>query len=190
MKEYIPPKQIINISEEELKLKIEKASQAGMRLENFHEKMDEFRKLRDEIIKGLDKDKEKRYQLLNKEITDAEVLVPSIIEFKKVLELLNLPKERIEQILNHENAHANKAEQLETKNFIGFRIRFHVDKNGEIAFSKSAKILSNNNFSKKQILEEDILVAEAPLHYGDRPSNRDKKMIDERMAELDILNQE
>ncbi len=186
MKEYIPPKQIINMSEEELKLKIEKASQAGMKLENFHEKMDGFRKLRDERIKGLDKDKEKRYQLLNKEITDAEVLVPSIIEFKKVLELLNLPKDKIDKILNHENAHANKAEQLETKNLIGFRIRFHTDKNGEITFSKSAKILSNNNFPKKQILEEDILVAEAPLYYGDRPSKRDQKMIDEKRKELGI----
>lgn len=190
MKENISTNLNINISKEELKLKIEKASRAGSKLENFHDKMEEFRNLRDERINGLDKEKEKRYQLLNKEISDAEVLVSSIMEFKTVLELLNLPKEKIEKILNHENAHANKAEQLETKKFIGFRIRFHTNKNGEVTFSKSAKISSNNNFPRKQILEEDILVAEAPLHYGDRPSKRDQKTIDEKKAELDILNQE
>ena len=185
--EYFRPKQNKLLSEGELKNNIARAYQTAIKIDNYDNKIVELRNLRQERIKGLDKEKEQKYQMLNKEITDSEILVQSIMEYQKVLELLGLPKQKIDELLNHENAHANVTEQVASQTFDGFRVRFHKDINGKVSFTPQAKTTTDLSFPEKQRLEEDILVTEAPLHYGDKLSARDKEVIEEAKSRLSKL---
>ncbi len=162
------------ISKEKLRIEIARAFRAAQKMDNYEDKIEELRILRLEKIKGLDSEKEERYQTLRKEIADCELLVKSVVEYKKVLELLPLSKEQINSILNHENAHANIGEQVKTHKIEGFRIRFIKDRNNNIGFMPSVKISTNISAPEKEVLEETILITEAPLNYGDVLSKDDE----------------
>ena len=175
------------LSEEELKLLITKAYQSGLKMENYEKDIEELRLLRKEKRYGLNTEKETRYKELNKKMSECEVLVNTIMEYKKVLELIGLEKEKIDSLLNHENAHANVTEQVKSQSFDGFRIRFYKDKNGNMSLWPSTKTTTDFSFPEKQRLEEDILVNEAPLHYGDTLSKGDKDIIEKaknRLSEI------
>lgn len=173
-----------NIFEEKLKYSIAKAYQTAMNLDNYDQKIIELRNLRQERINGLSKEKEIKFQQLSKEIADSEVVAYGIIEYKKILELLGLSKEKVSELLNHENAHANVTEQVSSQTFDGFRVRFHKDSNGKITFTPSIKTTTDMSFPEKQRLEEDILINEAPIYYGDKLSERDKTVTEEAKRRL------
>lgn len=179
-----------NILEEKLKPLIAKAYQAGFKMENYEKNITELRSLREEKRNGLSIEKEARYNELSKQMSDCEVLVDNVMEYKKVLELIGLEKEKIDSLLNHENAHANVTEQVKSQSFDGFRVRFYKDKNGNMSLWPSIKTTMDFSFPEKQRLEEDILVNEAPLHYGDTPSQGDKDIIEKsrkRLSEISIF---
>src|SRR3989344_7546579 len=89
--------------EENLRRKISKAKQAAVTLEEHEMKTGEFRFLRDQRDEGLGPRLEARYQVLKQGLDDSEVIVSSIMEYKKLLELLRVHPQEIEKILNHEN---------------------------------------------------------------------------------------
>jgi hypothetical protein len=100
------------------------------------------------------------------------------------LELAEFSPEQVDQILNHENAHANVAEQVQSQKFNGYRILFTKDKDGELLVQPFAKLSTDYSFSDEQILEDRMKVIEAPLQYGDRLSPDDKEKIQKLQKSL------
>lgn len=174
--------------EKQLKARVFSAYNNAKSLDNYEEKIAELRKLRTKKIEpNFTPEDEERFHELDKEIKSCEVLVDSVMEYKKLLELFPLSEEKIHSLLNHENAHANTAEKLPSQIFNGFRVRFVKNAEGNVAIKPSAKTSNDYGYPESQRLEEEIQVFEAPLHAGDTLSVSDKANIKELRNKLDNL---
>jgi hypothetical protein len=112
----------------------------------------------------------------------------SLTEFKDLLSLIpGLPPEHVLDILEHENAHANVAEQMETVDFKGYGMVFFQD-NGE-PISVTPVVLTDiiEGANKIKFLEESVHVLEAPDTYGHAMSDDDQR---EAARLKDIYSQE
>lgn len=178
-------------SEKKLDERITKAYRAALPMSEYNDKLKKFKSLcKERDTGGLDADAETEYQSLHKQLEDCEIMVSSVMEYKRLLELIPIPKEEIDETLSHENAHANVAEQSPSIKFIGFVVRFYKDEEGKVCVWPSAEMnYQDVSFAEKQRLQEFILVNRAPLEYGAGPlSDRDEQNIREaekRLAELD-----
>ncbi len=165
--------------EEELKTKIGEAVHYAFPAEQYDKEIERLRGLRKKKNEqGLTSPEEIEYKVLNDQIKSCQVTVKTLSEYRKVLELLEFPKNTIDQIMNHENAHANVAEQLESQIFRGYRIRFLKEQDGRLVIQPQAAVSTNPSFPEKQGIEEEIMVTEAPLYYGDELSISDQKVIE------------
>jgi cell fate (sporulation/competence/biofilm development) regulator YlbF (YheA/YmcA/DUF963 family) len=112
------------------------------------------------------------------------VKLKSLPELQYALEQIDIPKERFLHLLEHENAHANKAESMgtEVRSYVLALLKDNAEKS---KFIVSTRI----RFPKKLIGEERQIakktIAFAPEEYGNRLSKSDK----EKYNELD-LNEE
>lgn len=120
-----------------------------------------------------DKNKEKAGQLLDK----STVIAGNLKEFRLILKNLGLSKEDIEDQLAHENAHANKAESLDSKH-LDYRVTILRGKNGEYLFQPYARIFIPEDWSEEKIKEVWTKIARAPEEYGNKMSPSDIEMID------------
>jgi len=121
----------------------------------------------------------KRFRL---KIEEASVIVEYLEDFKILLRILGQSEDYVRNLVAHENAHANKAEELEGV-FKGYRLVFFREENGTIGFQPFADaepVDTWDNSKKKEVMKEILL---APLVYGDKLSPIDIQNI-KRLDEL------
>ena len=172
----------LNNGDREINLKrmIGKAYKSAMDIDNYYE----LKSLENERTNTLDIEKERRYQVLKKEMKECGVVVYSVIEYKQILDLLPISKEQVYSILSHENAHANVAEQAASIDLEGFSVSFLKNKEGNVTIAPSIKVSTDPSFPRKQILKENIMMTEAPANYGDKLSTGDKEILRHDKDEL------
>ncbi len=169
----------------ELRFRVEKAKGAALFVDEFHEKKKQFNTLQAMRETGtLPKEAEDKYRTLQLELIGGRVDVDNLYEYRKVLELAELSPEQVNNILNHENAHANTADQTQSQKFNGYRIQFTKDRNGDLLVQPFAKLETDYSFSDEQIMKDRMNVLEAPVRYGDRLSGDDKEKIQALQNEL------
>lgn len=168
----------------EFKSKIEKAVSAAFSSEEYEGKIKMlriYRRAQEES--GLSTEELLAYEKLLKEIQNIEIIVPNLSEYKKLLEVAGLNSTAVNQILSHENAHANVAEQLPSQKFHGYKLRFSRE-GEEIIMHPSAVTSNNSEFSRDQQIQEEIWVTKAPKYYGEELSESDQRTIKELHKKL------
>ncbi|MBP9711490.1 MAG: hypothetical protein KBD55_00435 [Candidatus Pacebacteria bacterium] len=162
-------------SEVSMRRKILRGKQVAVKLEEHQARLEEFRLLcaKNEAGTALTADEREKFKFLDDFLDDSEIVVSSIVEYKRLLELLGISKERVYKILNHENAHGNMSQQMPSQKFFGFKVLFYLDEDGELNILPSAYHKEDKSFSEIQRLEESIKTKEAPLHYGSELSSSD-----------------
>lgn len=166
-------------SELSLRNKINDAIESAQTLEEFTFKQNKLKELDFErkVGKKWSKLKEEEYNDLTNDVEKNEIVVSTIMEYRRLLELVSMPEYRINEILSHENAHANVAQQSESIELKGFTIFFFRDKSGKLYIQPSISIDVDWSFPIKKLLNESIQISEAPLHYGDKLSADDTDRI-------------
>ena len=99
----------------------------------------------------------------------ASVHLKNLADFKIALEFLILNKDTVTDILEHENAHANKGEAIGA-NFIKYKLTL-IQKEGRLIASPSA--IFDLDFTDPNIREQLKLITSAPDEYGNRLSDGD-----------------
>lgn len=113
-------------------------------------------------------------KVLNK-FEKTTIKLDSLPEFSYALEKIsNLPKKLVQEVVAHENAHINKAEELGAKD-VGYVIGVFKHENGKIAIFPLAWHIFNKEkgYSKEEIRQISIQISEAPKIYGEKLSPRD-----------------
>jgi hypothetical protein len=114
-------------------------------------------------------------------VEEASIVVEYLKDFEILLRILGQSEDYIRNLLAHENAHANKAEELGGV-FKGYRLVFFRE-DGKIRFQPFADAVpldTWDNSKKKEVMKE---VLSAPLAYGDKLSEVDIHNIN-RLDEL------
>lgn len=120
----------------------------------------------------------------NDKLNLASVLVKTLPEFKILLSKLNLKESDVIDILDHENAHANKAEFLIDKGKMdieieGYAITFIKDGNEDrFIYQPRIRVIYPENLSQTEKSNFRKQVIFAPEEYGNELSENDKKMLD------------
>lgn len=173
--------------EDSLKLKIENAIKSAFPINSYEEQRKKLKELQNkQINEGLSTSEDFLCRILKDQFKSCAVIVQNISEYRKVLELAGLSGKAVDQILSHENAHANVAEQLPSQIFKGYSLRFLKEDDGRIIMHPQALFLRDNSFSEEQLIEDEIKVTEAPIYYGDELSPGDKKSIENLKNKLSI----
>lgn len=176
-----------NISERKdfLKIKVENAIENAFPLEKYEEQRKKLKQLQyKQMNEGLSTSEDTLYIILKDQFRSCAVVVQTISEYRKVLELAGLFGKAVDQILSHENAHANAAEQLPSQIFKGYSLRFLKENGGKIVMHPQVLFSRDNSFSEEQLIEDEIRVTEAPLYYGEELSPGDIKEIERLKSKL------
>ncbi len=112
----------------------------------------------------------------------------NIVEFKELLNQLstkfNLPKEWAEDLLAHENAHANVAIR-QGAIWKGYGVIFMKDDSGQLVNLQPLNFIrSNPEWGPKETLNNSIESTEAPLKYGNALSEGDIEDIKKQKERL------
>lgn len=104
------------------------------------------------------------------------VVAPNLSEYKKLLLAGGLDEQQAEDIVAHENAHANVAEQ-EGWQFEGYGIRVGYDSVGGIIYSPCALLKHYFDEKPDQYLQKVIAITVAPEVYSNELSPSDKAVL-------------
>lgn len=140
-----------------------------------------------ESVRELSLKEKAEYDTLVNRLVDAGITAKTIPEFRALLEQIGLKTKQIEKILAHENAHANKAEEIGgEKSFKGYNINFiksPILKKLFIPFHPTsysqphAIIEPPEGLSTKERADFYKKVLEAPEKYGEELSPDDIKAL-------------
>lgn len=111
----------------------------------------------------------------DKEISDmikkATITVETISEFRLILKILARSDEEIQDILAHENAHANKTETLGVEH-LGYNIII-IKKGDDYLFQPFSEKCTPEEWSEEKKKEAAIQIVLAPEEYGNKLSSGD-----------------
>ena len=128
-----------------------------------------------------------KFNELEKKINEHTVLVKTLNEFRILLELIEVTKLNVNDILEHENAHANKAESL-GGTLDGYMLI--VAKNGNTYwYFPSLHWNIPISWDKIKKIKTMIKIANAPKEYGHMLSESDKEdiqVLQEQLRQLDL----
>ena len=111
----------------------------------------------------------------------------TISEFKELLRLIpGLSEEKVIDILEHENAHANVAQQLDTVEFKGYGAVFFKNDDEIVSVTPTTFIDREAGGDRVQFLLDNMAFLEAPDTYGHHMSDDD---VVERDRLQDIYEQ-
>ncbi len=135
---------------------------------------------------------------IEKEILEHSAIADNLIEFKEMLKQLGQTyREQIENdyenierwaedLLSHENAHANVAQSLNHE-WVGYVQIFYEDNNGNIGIQPAHVTKPRWEWGPKEVLENTIRVVRAPEEYGNKLSDGDKidlERANQRLKEM------
>lgn len=116
---------------------------------------------------------------LEKEFEKTALFLETLPEFDYALNALNLPGDTIKDVVEHENAHANKAEELKA-NEVKYGIGFMRKANGEKAILPFVyhKISGEKEgWSEERQKDANQKITQAPEEYGNKLSPSDIKKL-------------
>lgn len=108
-------------------------------------------------------------------IMNSSITVQTLAEYRMVLENMTNPAEA-EEILAHENAHANIAQSLGA-DFIGYSLLICKD-GDEFVFRGGAPYRLPKEWSAEKKKAAHIRIYNAPEEYGEELSPTDEKVVD------------
>ena len=109
-----------------------------------------------------------------KRMTEATIIVETLPEARRVMEILGFNKNSLIDTLSHENAHGNKAEQLGAKHF-GYKFCLIKTDNGDFLIQPQASIEIPEDWEKGKQDEVLTKIIEAPEEYDNKMSKGDKE---------------
>lgn len=116
------------------------------------------------------------YYSFRDRLDQASVVVDTINEAKRVMELIGFTDDSTIDTLEHENAHANKAMQLGA-NFGGYKFSIVRDIDGGYLITPMAITSIPDDWSDKKREEVETQIIKAPEEYGNRMSEADKQEL-------------
>lgn len=136
-----------------------------------------------ESLRELSPEEKAEYETLVNKLLDAGVTAKTLTEFRLLLEQMGLRPKQVEDILAHENAHANKAEELGgEESFKGYNVNFikaPLLKKLFIPFHPNSYsqphviVKSPEGMSNQERVDFDRKVLGAPETYGENLSPGD-----------------
>lgn len=111
-------------------------------------------------------------------IENATVIVSTIPEARRVMELLNFKPDQVTHVLAHENAHANKAEELGGEH-LGYEFILNRGSEGNILIHAQAKNKIPDGLSEEEEKIFKLKTLFAPEEYGNKLSEADIRDIEE-----------
>ncbi len=161
----------------ELKRKIAVAKAHCLSLEEESEitgKLVEGTRLQTE--RELTDDEVEHYYAFRERLDQASIVVNTLYEARRAMELIGFDQDSLIDILSHENAHANKAMQVGA-NFGGYKFVLVKDMDGGLLIHPMAVISlpEDWNYEKRRELESQII--RAPDEYGNKMSEGDKEEL-------------
>ncbi|MBP6908569.1 MAG: hypothetical protein KBB75_01980 [Candidatus Pacebacteria bacterium] len=135
----------------------------------FNKKIDLFQQPRTpEIQKELDEITEK--------LKKCTVVVQTLLEYKILMEKTGKNYYIVRGVVEHENAHANKASSLDAIHG-GYSLIVSKNEKGGFSYQPTALTGSPDSWDEKRKIETNIKIGSAPKEYGDRLSPSDEKQI-------------
>ncbi|MBA3732942.1 hypothetical protein H0W91_01030 [Patescibacteria group bacterium] len=113
------------------------------------------------------------YYSYRERLDEASILVETLLEAKRVMEILGFDHDSLIDTLSHENSHTNKAMQLGA-NFGGYNFLLIKDTDGGYLITPSATTSIPEDWSKEKKEEAMTKIISAPDEYGNKMSEMDK----------------
>jgi hypothetical protein len=111
-------------------------------------------------------------------MNDATVEVETLPEMRRVMGILGFDANSIIDIMSHENAHGNKAEQLDAQH-LGYRFMIIKGDNGGIIVQPQASLYIPDEWDADKQKAVHLATLQAPDEYGNAISDSDKKSLDQ-----------
>lgn len=144
----------------------------------------------DELGKSKNLEAYEREDEIERELMASCVVAETIVEFKEVLiqvgKMYNKTEDWAEDLLAHENAHANVGEAVgyEVKGYI---VLFSKDNAGRIYSQPAVFSRSNRDWNTVEKAMKNIVMYEAPLKYGEVMSDGDIEMAERAHLKLKLF---
>ena len=116
------------------------------------------------------------------------VVVDTLLEFKILMEKTSKNYYIIRSVIEHENAHSNKASSLEVIHG-GYSVLVLKNKEGVFSYLPTARTKPQENWDDKRKIETNIKIGRAPEEYGNRMSDGDKENVAKLREQLENLNE-
>jgi hypothetical protein len=133
----------------------------------------------------------KKEDQIEQEILASSAVAKDITEFREVLrqiqEELGYTNDWTENLLAHENAHANVAQQTGHP-WVGYTTLFIKDESNRIVSIQPAFFTkSDRNWGEVETLVKNMMVTDAPSVYGNSPSEFDVESLRINTEKLEAL---
>lgn len=130
-----------------------------------------------ELIRELSLDKNNK-EKIEEILAKSSVSVESLYDYRLVLNALELPKEEIDDILSHENAHANKAEVVGAKH-LDYGITIMKNNKGGYTYQPYSSLYIPKEWEEGKVRDAWEKIATAPEEYKNKMSKEDIQMLQE-----------
>ena len=162
---------ILETLETEIEEKVEEVKQRAMTLDEAKIMTDFF----DKWYYGNDRSHDAELEVIQDAVMNSSVIVQTLVEYIMVLEK-SLGQNKAEEILAHENAHANVAMSLGAE-FVGYTLLICKDKEGFVIRGGAPYRLPLEWTDEKKKAAH-VRIYTGPEEYGEKLSPSDEKVID------------
>ena len=111
-------------------------------------------------------------------MNDATIRVSTLPEARRTMEILGFDADNLVDTLSHENAHANKAEQLGA-NHTGYNFIITETKDGRYEVGPQAVTSTPDDWLAEHKRHVEAQILQAPDEYGNKMSDSDKQKLKE-----------
>lgn len=173
--ENLSKNEYLNNIEASLQKKVTSAKMSALSEEEYKNILEEESKMQDIESKRKLTDKEvNHFYKFRKRMTEATIIIETLPEARRVMEILGFNNNSLIDTLSHENAHGNKAEQLGAKH-LGYKFCLIKADNGDFLIQPQASIDIPEDWEKKKQNEVLTKIIEAPEEYDNKISHGDKE---------------
>ncbi|MEI6490499.1 MAG: hypothetical protein WCO16_01910 [bacterium] len=153
--------------EAEIRKKVEEVKARAISLKDARKTI----KAIDKLLYAEDGDHDEELLALHDILMDSTVTVQTLIEFKMVMQNMTDDPEQVEEMIAHENSHANVAESLGAK-FIGYALLICKDKD-DFVFRGVAPYELPPEWAARKRKAAHLKIIGAPEKYGEELSDTD-----------------
>jgi len=123
-------------------------------------------------------------QKLDDEIAKHKIAVRTLVEYRMLMNMLGKNYYRVNDVVTHENAHANKASSIGAIHE-GYSVLVYKSKSGEgFSYQPLAHTDVPGTFNNKEKIEANFKIGFAPEEYGNHLSDGDEEQIRKLREEL------
>lgn len=121
---------------------------------------------------------------LDEEVKRHQIFVTTLVEYRMLMNMLGKNYYRVNDVVTHENAHANKASSLGGVHG-GYSVLVYKKRTGDgFSYQPVAHTDVPKTFSDKEKIEANLKIAFAPEEYGNHLSDGDEEQIRKLREEL------